>query len=200
LIEFSGQAGTGKTNFCLQLIKTVSELGERSFYLSTQKPMSIMRANRLLGAHQELCSVLHVSFLEHQVDTIYHVLQPIAEQGSLRLVIIDSITGLLSDAFESTNRTTLISRADFLARQATVLKHLAHKYDFVLICINNVVANFKTDTVQPALGLAWANCVNERYMFTKHQQARELRALFSPHIPSDKSYTFRITDNGIESN
>mmetsp|Transcript_1750 Transcript_1750/g.3735 ORF Transcript_1750/g.3735 Transcript_1750/m.3735 type:complete len:182 (+) Transcript_1750:1462-2007(+) len=178
-------------------MKSASELGATSFYLSTQKPLSVIRASRILGS-ESTCLVKHVSYLQDQVDTIYHTLLPIAEQGNLRLVIIDPIAGLLTDVFNEANRHVLISRADFLARQALVLKHLAHKYDFVLVCINNVVANLKNDTIQPALGLAWTNCVNERYMITRHQHTREIRAVFSPHIVSDRAYAFKITDQGVE--
>lgn len=179
----------------MQLMKNIEVQGGRSLYMSTQKPINLPRAERVIG---KIPDPKNFMYLQDQVDFIYHDIRQHAETGDLKLVIIDPITGLLSDAFLEPTRTTLINRADFLARQATVLKHLSYKYDFVLICINTVVADFKSDSVHPALGQAWSNCLNERYIITKHQHFREIRAAFSPNIPSDKSYAFQITDYGIE--
>lgn len=154
----------------------------------------------------------------------------------VRLIVIDSIAALFRSEFDNTP-VDLKRRSSIFFKISGRLKSLAKKFDLAVILTNQVVdlvgpsegANgLKVGNlrylyssgrrVSPALGLAWANCVNSRIFLSREEEevlvdeptgpvdegsigqvrvTRRLHVIFSPHLPYS-SCEFLITREGIQ--
>jgi len=136
--------------------------------------------------------------------------------GPVRLVVIDSIAALLR------LNTQYITRAVEMAKISEQLRKLAFQYGLVMLCVNQVSDAFETDPeylsswsgtalsmgrrVKPALGLAWSNSVNHRYILTKHPKVsdpqvageRRIHCIFSSYQSSEEGFCrFEIGPRGL---
>lgn len=143
----------------------------------------------------------------------------------VKLLVIDSIASLFRSQFNCTP-TDMINRSALFFRIAGRLKELAFRFGLVVIVTNQVVdfigsetslAGFKVGDVGkfftsgrricPALGLAWANCVNTRVFLSKCGDGetalfedgtpmRKCEIVFSPHLPH-ASCLYGIKRDGV---
>ena len=98
------------------------------------------------------------------------------ENDRLKLLIIDNIQSVGDNFVKVDGQVDFIERSNFLLKHSKGLKRLAYQYKIVVIIINNVTSDVnqnagdasrgfyteKKGANQPALGLLWSNCVNER--------------------------------------
>ena len=103
------------------------------------------------------------------------------ENDVIKLVIIDNIQSVGDNFIKADGNVDFIERSNFLLKHAKNLKKLAHQYNLVVLILNNVSSDVngnagdptrgffqeKRTNVQPALGLLWSNCVNERIWLKK---------------------------------
>ncbi|KAM1433325.1 hypothetical protein EV1_015245 [Malus domestica] len=150
----------------------------------------------------------------------------------VRLIVIDSIAALFRTEFNNTP-LDLKRRSSLFFKIAGKLKSLANRFRLAVVVTNQVVdfmgasdgvngvkvGNFGSldssgRRVCPALGLAWANCVNSRLFLSRNevvvgegnsneledgfcrQTKRRLDILFAPHLPQ-ASCEFVITRQGV---
>ncbi|KAG2333280.1 hypothetical protein Bca52824_004460 [Brassica carinata] len=154
----------------------------------------------------------------------------------LKLIVLDSVAALFRSEFDNTP-SDLRKRASCFFKISGKLKQLASKFGLAVV-ITNQVTDFVESSdglsglrignlrclyssgrrVVPALGLAWANCVNSRVFISRSgdticQERREeddvsgsssvsgrarrrLDIVFSPHLPAS-SCEFVITGEGF---
>mmetsp|Transcript_37853 Transcript_37853/g.96915 ORF Transcript_37853/g.96915 Transcript_37853/m.96915 type:complete len:186 (+) Transcript_37853:279-836(+) len=104
----------------------------------------------------------------------------------VKLVVIDSIANLARDACELRDLT---QRSQQMFQVSALMKEIASKYQVAVVVANQVVANINDigsrnaklwhpslpqssgKHVLPALGLAWANCVDTRLFFCRLDDA-----------------------------
>ena len=98
------------------------------------------------------------------------------ESDRLRLLIIDNIQSVGDNFIRADGNVDFIERSNFLLKHSKALKRLAYQYKIVILILNNVSSDVnqnagdasrgffteKRGGLQPALGLLWSNCVNER--------------------------------------
>lgn len=153
----------------------------------------------------------------------------------VRLIVIDSIAAVFRSEFDNTF-CDLKKRSSLFFKISGKLKELAKRFDMAVVVTNQVVdlvapneginglrlGNLGTlcssgRRVTPALGLAWANCVNSRLFLSRHEEIigdkngkvdengcvllsrltrRQLHVVFAPHLP-DSSCEFMITREGV---
>ena len=164
LTEIAGEAGTGKTQFALQLMLQ-SQLPVESgglaggaIYLHGDGPSSqpAMRRFRSLAADfaarhagsAERCGELQSNVHVRQVETpeeLWEVVDlaipGIVVEQPVRLLVIDSIAGLYRTPAEGAaapSAATHGQRAQHLVRLAARLKQISHHYDLAVVIINQV--------------------------------------------------------------
>ncbi|CAB4313453.1 unnamed protein product [Prunus armeniaca] len=162
----------------------------------------------------------------HDAQQLIHVLRDIQAfividhtQLPMKLIVIDSIAAL----FQSQYKTTLADlkwRSKMLFKIFGTLKALANKFGVVVVVTNQVVdfigphdgvngvrlgnlecLHTSGRRVSPALGLAWAHCINSKMFLARHEQSvgvnshnaplatissqthRTFDLLFAPHLP-----------------
>ncbi|XP_042485765.1 DNA repair protein XRCC3 homolog [Macadamia integrifolia] len=152
----------------------------------------------------------------------------------VKLVVIDSIAALFRSEFENTP-ADLKRRSSLFFRISGKLKSQAKRYGLAVVVTNQVVDFVASDGVNglrvgnmrclyssgrqifPALGLAWANCVNSRLFLSRNDEIvgcdsrledggvkgtgvvrtrRKLQVVFAPHLP-EASCEFVIVREGI---
>ncbi|KAL8170319.1 hypothetical protein V2J09_022123 [Rumex salicifolius] len=102
----------------------------------------------------------------------------------IKLVVIDSIAALFRSEFENTP-DDLMRRSSLFFKIAGKLKYLANKFGLAIVVTNHVTDVMEEEgarvgnlsclissgrRVCPALGLAWANCVNTRLFLSRTVQ------------------------------
>ncbi|GLC41073.1 hypothetical protein PLESTB_000946500 [Pleodorina starrii] len=146
----------------------------------------------------------------------------------VRLVAIDSVARVFrDDATGEGDADPQVQRLQRRAAQlfglATLLKRLAQRHQLAVLMTNQVMDDFNdsgttTATISsggsraapllssgrrvlPALGLAWANCVNLRLFVARHDAwdgsvVRSLQVVFAPHLPHSYCF-FRVDQAGV---
>ncbi|KAJ6242614.1 DNA repair protein rad57 [Anaeramoeba flamelloides] len=154
LIEIYGEAGCGKTNFCLQLLcqaqlpEIVGGFGGKPIYISSEGYGYMDRLLQLSEHYVEKYSDLFkksedlineiavesVSSIDQLLVTINKLI-PNLESGDYKLIIIDSIASIMRVGIEQA-----ISRAKTLLQIATKLKYISSTYNIPIILVNQVSA------------------------------------------------------------
>lgn len=146
----------------------------------------------------------------------------------VRLVVIDSIAALFRSEFDNTP-FDLKRRSSLFFKISGKLKLLAKRFELAVVVTNQVVdfmgengslnglriGNLRSlyssgRRVCPALGLAWANCVNSRLFLSRNEEVvgeenssanvgqtrRRICVVFAPHWP-ESSTEFVIRRDGV---
>ncbi|KAI5342941.1 hypothetical protein L3X38_010817 [Prunus dulcis] len=155
----------------------------------------------------------------HDAQELIHVLGDIEAfiaidhtRLPVKLIIIDSIAALFRSQYQTTP-ADLKRRSEMFFNISGTLKGLANKYGLAVVVTNQVVdfngphhgvngvrlGNLESlDTsgrrVSPALGLAWAHCINSRVFLARHEQSIEgdIRNAPSTSISSQTHRTFHL--------
>ncbi|EXC23982.1 DNA repair protein XRCC3-like protein [Morus notabilis] len=153
----------------------------------------------------------------------------------VRVIVIDSIAALFRSEFDNTP-FDLKRRSSLFFKISGKLKSLVDRFN-VAVVVTNQVVDFMGDNggmnglrignlkylysserrVCPALGLAWANCVNSRLFLSRNEEVireengsanagngdtlrrqtrRRIHVLFAPHLP-ESSTEFVIRREGV---
>lgn len=187
ITEFTGEAASGKTQFCLQLClqvqlpKHLGGLEGSACYISTEESKSWLKRLYQLEKHFKkkhpflsdvnLCKNIHVqsvTTMEQLLTVLQEDVPPLLKNKNTKLVIIDSIAALRFD-FNS-NETK--ERAKLLWQQANQMKLLSSAFNIPIIVINQVIDMFfdepgKSLRKIPSLGLAWSNYINSRIILAR---------------------------------
>ncbi|CAK9325795.1 unnamed protein product [Citrullus colocynthis] len=176
----------------------------------------------------------------HSVHQLFDIMPKIEfflqnrnSQLPIRLIVIDSIAALFRSDFDNTP-SDLKRRSSLFFKISGRLKLLAKKYSLAVVLTNQVVdlmgssdglnalriGNLKFlcssgRQVCPALGLAWANCVNSRLFLSRNEEVvgegdgmmngsellqrrtrRWLHVVFAPHLPKS-SCEYVIKREGV---
>ncbi|KAL2329610.1 hypothetical protein Fmac_017191 [Flemingia macrophylla] len=133
----------------------------------------------------------------------------------VRLLLIDSIAALFRADFDNT-AADLRRRSALFFRISAGLRRLARRFGLAVVVTNQVVdfigdgdvrvGNLETGLfssgrrVCPALGLAWAHCVNSRVFLSRDEhgpvKTRRMSVVFAPHLPHS-SCEYAIKGDGV---
>jgi len=250
IIEVAGEAGCGKTQFALQaLISAIlpeqyGGLGGAGFYLSTEGDFPSKRWDQLIKAYITKCPDASAENLRSNlyfrkvgnIDELWGLLlteiKVLLRQKPVKLVVIDSIAAIFRVEY---TKEQSIERARVLTSHAHELQKLSDEFKIPILVTNQVKDYFfdsmydKSGALQnkfviPALGLAWANCINtrialarttrtytndkhddtqeppnKRQRFTKNESSvvRTMSIIWSPHLPNDTCF-FIIDSDGLQ--
>ncbi|KAG4922910.1 hypothetical protein AAZX31_18G269700 [Glycine max] len=134
----------------------------------------------------------------------------------VRIIVIDSIAALFRSDFENTG-SDLRRRSSLFFGISGGLRQLAKRFGIAVVVTNQVVDLIGDGDVSfgslgnglyssgrrvcPALGLAWAHCVNSRLFLSKDEdeppvKTRKMRVVFAPHLPHS-SCEYVIKGEGV---
>ncbi|MCL2032453.1 MAG: DNA repair and recombination protein RadB [Methanomassiliicoccaceae archaeon] len=189
-----GEAGSGKSNVCLQTARNVIRNGERVAYIDSEG-LSYDRVNQIFGADGENTKNLLVSQVhsfEEQSDRVDRTVN-LADKGVIDLAIVDSI-----NMFYRINHDDMKVRNDFV-RQIEALLGMARKNEVAVLLTSQVYSNISTGGIEFLGGHALSH--NSKTILRLDKKGNSVRtAVIMKHrsIPEGRYANYRITAAGIE--
>ncbi|KAL5342358.1 P-loop containing nucleoside triphosphate hydrolase protein [Aspergillus crustosus] len=159
--EVTGESGSGKTQFLLNLLLAVQLPPPRgaskgAIYISTEAPLATNRLSQLIESHPSLSSLprdhapslerilsINAMDLESQDHILNYQLPVAIERYNVGLVVIDSITSNYRAEHTSHDLFGLSTRSGELAKIGQMLRNLAASEDIAIVVANQVSDRFE---------------------------------------------------------
>ena len=188
-----GEAGSGKTNICLQLARNMAIQGEKVAYIDSEG-LSSERLSQVFVGHEDCIKnllVFEVHSFSEQSDRIDKI-EKLASTGTISLVIIDSLT-----MFYRLNYEDSYVRNDFI-RQTEILLNMARQYDIAVMLTSQVYSNITNGGVEFLGGHALHHNAKTIIRLDKRTDGRRAAVIMKHRsLPEGRSAMYRITENGI---
>jgi DNA repair protein RadB len=187
-----GEAGTGKSNICLQTAYNLIKEGKRVAFIDAEG-LSSDRVLQVFGDDKSLNNLLvfQVHSFEEQSAQIDKVVN-LAEKDVIEMVIVDSMT-----MYYRLNHDDARSRTDFI-RQVEVLLGMARKKDVAVLITSQVYANLNTGGIEFLGGHPMSH--NSKTIIRLDKKGNGVRtAVIMKHrsLPEGRYANYRITATGI---
>lgn len=173
--EVCGEAGTGKTQVCLQFVvaSVASSTHTSACYLHSE-PAPLRRLQQLMSARGQSGDCLQRIFME-SVSTPTELFESLSwkvplllRHASLKLLVIDSIAALFRDGALSQRR--LSERSVLFFRLASMLQRISSEFGIPVVVTNQVSADM-AGGVKPALGHSWSSCLTHRLSLHRNDRS-----------------------------
>jgi len=189
-----GEAGTGKTNICLQLAYNVARSGKKVAYIDTEG-LSAERIGQIFADESYTKDIL--IFSAHNFDEQSYGITQAARQAesadAVGLIIVDSMTmfyRLRSDDSSVRNELT---------RQTEILLNAARKNNVAVLITSQVYTNIGTGAFE-FLGGHVINHNAKTIIRVEKRGSGKRAAVIVKHrsLPEGRSALYRIVQTGIE--
>jgi DNA repair protein RadB len=206
-----GEAGTGKTNFCILAAVSQAKKGNKVIYIDTEGGFSVERIKQLAREDYEdvlkNIILLKVTNFSEQIQAI-NKLQKEISKGNISLIIVDGMTMLyrleLAEARELKRNIQEINSE--LARQMKLLVEIARTKDIVIIATNQAYHEYLSEEefksgkkaeirmVGGDILRYWSKCIIELENF----KGRRIARLIKHRSLKEKELNFIILNQGIK--
>jgi DNA repair protein RadB len=199
LTEFFGEAGSGKTNVCLQLARNAALAGRKTVYIDTEG-VSLERLAQMSGDHIDRVRQNVLFFepysLREQEAIVERVARLVAGAPEIGLVVFDSATLHYRIALGTGDD---VGGRRALAAQLHALAGVARKRDIPVVFTNQVTTNIETDDLEPLGGQFVRHLAKAVIRLDKVAVGRR-RATILKHrsVQEGVSAEFRLTRRGLE--
>lgn len=205
--EVFGDAGSGKTQLCLQLaINCAANLNGITLYCSTDKSFPSQRLSQMAESQRskeilDEVYVWEIRDVEKLKDFMRKDLpRAVALWPNVKLIVIDSIAGIFR------HETDYIQRARDMREFIEELTRQANEHNFAIVCTNHMTAKTGFSEEVAALGPSWEKLVTSKLKVTKTDRMletsgddiirlRTLEVIHSPRLPPSKG-NFAINSSG----
>lgn len=191
---FYGEAGTGKTNICLQTAANSISTGKKVAYIDTEG-LSSERTIQIMGGKEVARNLLvfPVHSFDEQTDGINKAAKLASSNDSVEMVIVDSMT-----MYYRLNYDDMHVRNEFV-RQTENLLNMARKYDVAVLLTSQVYTNIGLGTIEFLGGHALHHNAKTIVRLDKRPNGRRTAAVVKHRsIPEGRLAHYRITETGIE--
>lgn len=198
ITEFFGEAGSGKTNVCLQLARNAALAGRKTVYIDTEG-VSLERLAQISGDHVDRVRQNVLFFepygLREQEAIVERVVRLVAGSPEVGLVCFDSATLHYRIALGTGDD---VGGRRALAAQLHALAGVARKRDIPVVITNQVTTNLDTDELEPLGGVVVRHLSKAVVRLDKVGPGRR-RATILKHrsVAEGLSAEFRITTQGL---
>ncbi len=199
LTEIYGEAGSGKTNFCIQLTRNVVLGGKKVVYIDTEG-LSLDRVSQICGDDCELITknmLIFEPYAFNEQETIVDKAVNLAIRNEeIGLVVLDSAT--LHYRIESGAEVDRAERKS-LTRQITSLLKLCRKRLIPVVLTSQVFTDVDVGIFKPLGGHVLHH--NAKTIIRLDKEGHGIRrAILMKHrsLAEGKSALFRLTENGLE--
>jgi len=204
--QLYGEAGSGKTNICLQAVIGCAKKGKSVIYIDSEG-FSPERFLQIASSDSDVEDVESIArriiiyepqSFEQQTSCIKEIEQVIKEKNEVALVILDSAT--LFYRLELDDERSIYLRR-VLANQIMNLLELARRHDLAVIITNQVYTDIENGKLRPTGGYALEHLSKVIVQLEKAAEGRGKRkAVLKKHrsMPEDTSCVFFITSRGVE--
>jgi len=194
ITQFVGEAGSGKSTFCLLAAVTALKAGKGVIYIDTEG-FSVERFEQIAGDRtEELAKNLYIqepATFEEQGELIRDA-EKILKAGKASLIVVDSATALYR--VEQIETREALQQ---LSQQMAYLLSLAKRYDVPAVITNQVFMDIDRQRLAGLGGTALAHISKAIIKIEKLESSR--RATIVKHRSQREgiSYIFHITNEGV---
>lgn len=211
ITEFYGEFGSGKTQICFQLAVNATMPKEKGgldghvIVIDTENTFRPGRIEQIAKAQdldvEEVTNRIHVARAfnsAHQIMLMRDKAVELAEQCSVKLVIVDSLTSHFRGEF--------VGRANLGERQGLLNTHMhdilkfAERYNAVAVVTNQVITNpgqLFGDPTKPVGGnIVGHNSTYRVYLRKGKKDLRVAKMIDSPEHPSDEAI-IAVSESGV---
>jgi len=212
--QLYGEAGSGKTNICLQAAIECVRKGKAVIFIdsegfSPERFLQIASASSSTSGSEDVeveslarrIIIYEPQSFEQQTSCINEIETVIKEKegkSGVALVILDSATLFYRLELDD-ERSVYLRRV--LANQIMQLLELARRYDHAVIITNQVYMDVENGKLRPSGGYALEHLSKVIVQLEKAVEGRgKRRATLKKHrsMPEDTACEFFITSNGVE--
>lgn len=199
ITEFYGEAGTGKTNICLQLARVVAKGGKKVIYVDTEG-VSPERLNQIFHTEFNNLTKEIIIYSPHDMEEQAAAIDNVAQLSNTSLdigtIILDSATVHYRYGFGSD--VELDGRRS-LSHQITKLLAIARRKEVPIIITAQVYTDVIKKKIEPLGGHVLHHAAKTIIRLEKIGRGMR-RAIIVKHrsIPEELSADFIITACGIE--
>lgn len=190
-----GEAGTGKTNICLQTALNLSRAGKKTAYVDTEG-LSADRISQIISEDENLRDLLvfQVHSFEEQSDRVKKVCKLISANGKIGMIIIDSVT-----MFYRLHSDDMMVRSEFI-QQTEQLLNAARQNDVAVLLTSQVYMNLERGSIEFLGGHALHHNAKTILRLDKRPNNRRTAVVVKHRsIPEGKFANYVITETGIGS-
>ena len=189
-----GEAGTGKTNICLQAaFNLIEKEGKKVAYVDTEG-LSSERIEQISSgedSRKELL-VFQVRSFEEQIDRIAKVVRLAEANDKIGMIIVDSMTMYYRLKSDDTS-----VRNEFV-KQTEMLLNAARKSDVAVLLTSQVYTNIGAGTIEFLGGHAMHHNAKTIIRLEKKGNGRRAAVMVKHRsIPEGRKAQYSITENGI---
>lgn len=191
ITEFYGEAGSGKTNLCLQAARETAKLHKKVAYIDTEG-VSIERLSQICGGDKNILSNI-LFFSPHSLEEQEHMVRNALKVKDLKTVIIDTINMFYRMKIDEDEEGATRS----IVRQLTNLQISARKNGLFVIITGQVYSTEDGD-VKPFAGRGMEHMAKTIVKLERVGTGRR-RATIIKHRsqPEGLSAEFEITERGL---
>ncbi|XP_043481383.1 DNA repair protein XRCC3-like [Leptopilina heterotoma] len=215
ITQIYGNAGTGKTQFALQLCLTVQipdlpkYLPSGAIYICTEAAFPTVRLQELLRKSHiaknysisgDRIFVQHIPAVEKLEVCICEKVPDFMQQQRIGLLIVDSIAAPYRDEYDENE---LRQRAKSLRKIGKQLYSISSEYKIPVVCINQVSAKINNETSGiseneeiPTLGIIWSNLITNSIRLSRRNDQRFMHTVHSSYLPQT-TIEYEIRDIGV---
>ena len=190
---FYGEAGTGKTNICLQTAYNVAKTGKKVAYLdteglSTDRMMQVFRDEELA----KNLLVFHVHSFEEQSDRVGKAVRLCEANDKIGLIVVDSLT-----MFYRLHLDDNSARIE-LTKETEMLLTAARKSDVPVIITSQVYSNLNTGGIEFLGGHALHHNAKTIIRLDKRSAGRRTAVIMKHRsLPEGRAVNYRIVETGV---
>jgi len=193
-----GEAGSGKTNVCLQVARNVAREGRRVAYIDTEG-VSLERLRQMCG--DDFDALLpRILFSEpysneEQEKLIGQAVKMVDQATDLGLIVVDSATM----HYRLTLRDDDPEERRSLARQVARLLRVSRKSDIPVVLTSQVWTDIEKGTIEPLGGhMLSHNCKSLVRLEKVGPALRRAVRVKHRHLAEGEAVKFRLTGRGVE--
>jgi len=193
-----GEAGSGKTNVCLQVARNVAREGRRVAYIDTEG-VSLERLRQMCG--DDFDALLpRILFSEpysneEQEKLIGQAVKMVDQATDLGLIVVDSATM----HYRLTLRDDDPEERRSLARQVARLLRVSRKSDIPVVLTSQVWTDIEKGTIEPLGGhMLSHNCKSLVRLEKVGPALRRAVRVKHRHLAEGEAVRFRLTGRGVE--
>jgi len=194
-----GEAGSGKTNLCLQLARNVVRAGKKVIYIDTEG-VSMERLEQICGEDFEVVAK-NILFSEpytfdEQEQLIEKAVKITESNPEVGLIVIDSAT--MHYRLTMRDETRRDELRD-LTRQVAKLLRVSRKVGIPVIATSQVYTDFETGRYLPLGGHMLTHSAKTIVELSKSgPSARTARLVKHRSVEEGRTARFRLTAKGVE--
>ncbi|MDY0386389.1 MAG: DNA repair and recombination protein RadB [Methanolobus sp.] len=195
--QIYGEAGSGKTNLCLQLAVECVKTGKKVIYIDTEA-ISPDRFKQIAGENAKEIAQQIIIFEPHNFEEQYAAVKEIEKLilENIGLIIIDSATAFYR--LELDQEESSIKTRRELANQIGFVHGIARKHKVVAVITNQVYSDITTGKVRPIGGSSIEHISKTIIQLEKTGDGTRSAKLWKHRsLPEGGTCNFSITSEGV---